>query len=167
MSAEWALNTKKTISPSMVSGRDLGDTTYAPTITRNYSFDHGVGAEQVDQIFDDVRTLAASASENIDLNGDAANKDANGDTLALVRVKYLYIENLSATQTLTVGGAASNPWVGAFSGTFTIPPLGSEEKTAPDATGWPVVAGTGDLLKIANNAGGSADYRIIIGGGKS
>lgn len=130
-------------------------------------FTTGAGANQINEVFSDTRTLADSATENLDLNGTAL-QNAFGTNIAFARVKFIFIKNKSATQVLSVGGAASNQfinWVGDATDVVKIRPGGFLLLVAVDATGYAVTASTGDLLKIANgNAGQAADYDVIIGG---
>ncbi len=95
--------------------------------------------------------------------------DPFGTTLIFAKVKVIIIENLSTARTLTVGGATDYPlvnWVGSATDTIKIPPGGFFAICAPGA-GYAVTAGTGDLLKIANDAGTSCIYNIIIIGTSS
>lgn len=148
------------------SDGDLAGNTSKVSITNSYEFTTGAGANQANEKFTDTRTLANNTSEELDLSGSLVN--AFGVTVAFARIKFIQIKNKSSTQTLTIGGAASNAfvnWVGDATDTLKIPPGGEMRMVAPDATGWPVTAGTGDKLKIANgNAGQSADYDIILMG---
>ncbi len=126
------------------------------------SFSNGTGNNQADKIFRDQRTLADGANESLDLAGMLT--DPFGATLTFVKVKAVIIENLSTTQTLTVGGAASNQfinWVGAATDTVKIPPGGFFAISAPLA-GFGVTAGTGDLLKVLNSAGAACTYNVIV-----
>lgn len=126
------------------------------------SLTNGTGSNQADKIFRDQRTLADGANESLDLAGVLT--DPFGSTLTFAKVKAVIIENLSTTQTLTVGGAASNQfinWVGTATDTIKIPPGGVFAICAPLA-GYAVTAGTGDLLKILNSAGASCIYNVII-----
>lgn len=125
-------------------------------------FANGTSSGQCDKVFRDQRTLTTGASENIDLAGTLT--DPFGATVTFAKVKVIIIENLSTTQTLTVGGAASNQvinWVGAATDTIKIPPGGFFALAAP-AAGFAVTADTGDLLKILNSAGASCIYNIVI-----
>jgi hypothetical protein len=124
----------------------------------------GTGANQADLMFADTRTLAASASENLDLNG--ALTDVLGKTLNLLKVKAIMVRASGANANdIVIGGAATNGFVGPFGAaahTIAVRP-GGEFVIAHSGAGWPVVAGTGDLLKIANGgAGTSVTYDIII-----
>ena len=135
-------------------------------ITTQIDYTTGAGANGANELFSDTRTLADNTSENLDLAGSLTN--AFGTTVAFARVKFIYIKNKSTTQVLSIGGAASNQfinWVADATDIIKIRPGGVFLLIAPDATGYPVTAGTGDLLKVANgNAGSSTDYDIIIGG---
>lgn len=142
-----------------------------PLFTVDYSWQvdlaDGTGDGQASVMFSDIRQLTSGASDSLDLNGTAL-AGALGGYASFTRVKLLFVEAAAANTTdLTVGAAASNAWVGPFgstTGTLTVKPGGHIKLVAPDATAYPVVATTGDILKIANGAGAAAEYRIIIVG---
>lgn len=148
---------------------DLGVIATAPL---SYSYARalstGVSVGQADQMWFDQRNIAASGTDDLDLTGTALQSALNVN-VAFARVKAVIIEALSTnTNNLIVGAAAANPWVGPFgAGTHTVQvrPSGLLAMFCQDATGWAVVAGTGDILRVANSAGGSAvDYKIIVVG---
>jgi hypothetical protein len=141
---------------------DLSTPTDAVTLNPSIDLPSGTGSGQADLIFHDKRTLGDGANENLDLAGSLV--DSFGATLAFVKVKFILFYNLSATQTLTIGGAASNQfinWVGSASDKINIPPGGFFALAAPLA-GFAVTAGTGDLLKVANSAGAACDYDVLL-----
>lgn len=124
----------------------------------------GTGAGLVDKEFDDERTLADGATENLDLSGSLT--DAYGASILFAKVKVLAIKNKSTTQTLSVGGAATLGfigWVGDPTDKVLIGP-GAFALLICDPVGVTVTAGTGDLLKIANSAGAACIYDIVIAG---
>jgi len=126
------------------------------------SFTEGTGNNQADKVFHDTRTLTTGATENLDLAGTLT--DVYGVTCTFVKVKAMVFQNLSATQTLTIGGVGTNGfvnWAGANTHTVIIPPLGFFALVAP-LGGYAVTAGTGDLLKVLNSAGASVDYKVWI-----
>src|SRR3990172_6448394 len=85
------------------------------TIQRNksYSFTDGAGADQADVVWSDERTLAASATEDLDLAGGLT--DAFGTAITFARVKGIYIEADSTnTNNVFVGGAALNAFATLF-----------------------------------------------------
>lgn len=127
----------------------------------------GVGAGQADKTFHDTRTLAASASEDLDLAGVLL--DAFGATLTVVKLKAVIIAAAAAnTNNVLVGGVAAG--VSSFlspaaTGIITVRPGGFFAICAgqADATGYAVTATTADLLHIANSAGGtSVTYDVIM-----
>ncbi len=127
-----------------------------PSIT----FADGVGASAHDKLYAASRTLPGS-SEDLDLAGGLA--DLYGGTITAARVKWMYIKNLSTTNNIVVGAAGSNPWATLLNstGTLTLPPGAHVSVATPDATGWTVTAGTGDILKVAGTSGQS--YEIGLG----
>lgn len=139
-------------------------TTPKDELLKNIAFNlaTGTGSGEANRSFHDSRTLTTGATEDIDLSGSLT--DAFGNSIVLASVKVLLIYNTSTTQTLTVGGAAANQfinWVADASDKVNIPPGGMLLLVAPGA-GYEVTAATGDLLKIANSAGASCVYQIVI-----
>lgn len=135
---------------------------------RSVHLDDGTAAGKADRVFHDRRTLAASASEDLDLAGVLL--DAFGASLTFVKVKGLFIAAADAnTNSVIVGAAAANAWAALLgaAGTVTLRPGASlgVMAGAADATAYAVTAGTGDLLKVANSgAGSSVTYDIVIVG---
>jgi hypothetical protein len=126
----------------------------------------GTGAGQADLLWTDNRTLAASATESLDLAGGSL-VDPFGNTVTFARVKVLLaLADAGNTNDVLLGGAAANAWA-TWAGDVTdiarVKPGGVFLAAAPGATGYPVTAGTGDLLKVANSAGGTpVTYRIVL-----
>jgi hypothetical protein len=130
-----------------------------------FTLANGTGEDEADRLYADVNTLAASATTDIDLAGTLT--DALGAALTFARVKALFLRASSGnTNNVVIGGAASNQFVGPFGAatdTFAVKPGGFLGWVAPDADGWEVTAGTGDLLRIANSgAGSTVTYDVVI-----
>lgn len=128
----------------------------------------GAGAGLADRVYHKRRTLAASATEDLDLAGVLT--DPLGATITFARIKALFIAADAANvNNVVVGAAASNAWATLLNstGTLTLRPgtvLAAIAGPA-DATGWAVTATTADLLRVANSAGGSAvTYDIVAVG---
>lgn len=124
----------------------------------------GILAGQADRMWSDDRTLAASASENLDLSGVLS--DVFGAVASFAKVKAIILVAAAGNAgDIVLGGAASNGFVGPFGGaahTVAIRP-GGVVLLADAGAGWAVTAGTGDLLKVANAAGGAAgSYKVIV-----
>lgn len=125
----------------------------------------GTSAGQMDTPFTATRTLAPSANESLDLNGgltDAFGQAANFAKIVAIKIRAA----AGNTNQVIIGGAASNGWFpmfGSATDTVKLPPGASI--TMINDTGWSVIAGTGDLLKVANSgAGTSVSYDITIVG---
>lgn len=133
----------------------------------NASVDLGVAALAIpaaaDAVFNKRATLAASASVEHDLAG--ALEDPLGQVVVFAKVYAiaLYAESTN-TNSVVLGGAAANAFTGPFADAtdkLNVAPGGSVLLVNP--AGWTVTAGTGDLLKVANSAGGtSVSYRLTV-----
>jgi hypothetical protein len=150
----------------LVNALDIGEARYPFAFGPTRQFTNGAGANQASAVFSDTRTLVASATEDLDLNGTAL-QDALGANLALTKIKAIAIvADASNTNDVIVGGAASNAVSSLFgdaTDTLRIKPGGFALLCAPTAAGYGVTAATADLLKIANSAGGTpVTYTIII-----
>jgi hypothetical protein len=153
------------LSSTLSNALDLATARVPLAYSKSLDLSSGTGANQADKIFSDTRTLAASATEDLDLAGVLV--DALGSTLTFARIKGLLICPAAAnTNSLIVGNAASNgfiSWVGGATHTVTVRPGGLFALFAPDATAYAVTAATADLLHIANGgAGTSVTYDIVI-----
>ena len=124
----------------------------------------GTGANQADLIFSDTRTLAASGTEDLDVAGGLT--DIYGATLTYARVKAILVHAASGnTNNVNVTRPAANgvPIFLAAGDGLPVRPDGNLYLIAPDATGYAVTAGTGDLITFTNSAAGtSVTYDVVI-----
>lgn len=125
----------------------------------------GTGASQADLVWGDTRTLAASATEDLDLAGTLTA--ALGGTVTFARVKAIMVTaDPGNTNNVVIGAASATQWVGPFGAathTHSVQPGGVYLAVAPGATAWPVTAGSTDLLKVANSgAGTGVTYSILL-----
>lgn len=146
---------------------DLTSASAPLSIDHNLLLHNGTGAGQADVLFSDRRTIAASGTDDVDLN--AALTDAFGASISLVRVKALLVSaSASNVNNVVVGGAVSNQfasWVGDATDTIVLRPGGVFllATGAADTTGYGVTAATGDLLRVANSgAGSTVTYDIVL-----
>ena len=144
---------------------DLGTAVHKFFESYAQTFEDGAGANQIDQIFSDTRTLTTGANEDLDLAGGLTN--ALGDTLTFTAIKGIIISaDLANGDNIEVGGAASNGfinWVGDATDQVLIEAGGSFSLITPSAAGYAITAGTGDLLRITNADGAAAaTYTIIL-----
>lgn len=132
----------------------------------------GTGAGAADVMFYDERTLAASATEDLDLVGALAN--TFGATFSPARIKVLWFKAepydktaVKNTNDVIIGGASATQWAALLgtTGTVRFRPGACMAFAAgeSDATGYVCAAGATDLLKVANSgAGTSVTYQIAV-----
>lgn len=156
-SVQFQINDRRTVGLNSGVNISINPT---PSIT----FANGTGANSANQIYQATRSLSSGA-DSVDLNG--ALTDAYGTSVALVRVKGLYLKNTSTTNSMTFGADGSAPWSTLLNstGTVTLPPGAFMLVVTPDATGWAVTATTADILKVAGT--GTDSYQIAILGATS
>lgn len=151
-------------SAKQVGDNDLGGPEFTPRHRTVLDFVNGTGAGQFDLLWTDTRTLAASATEDLDLAGVLA--DALGATLTMAEVVGILITAAAAnTNAVVVGDAtAPVPLFGGTNPTISVKPGGVFLIAAPNAAGqFTVGAGSTDDLKIANSSSGtSVTYTISI-----
>jgi hypothetical protein len=153
--ARATLSSDSTLSPGLQS----------PEISRIAAFTNGVLAKMADVMYAAEPTIASGANLDLDLAGSLVN--ALGITVTNAKIAAIVVAADPANTTVvTMGAAASNPYVGPFgAGTHTIK-LGPNAfivlGTDTLAGIGDVVAGTGDILRFANAAGASAKVKIMI-----
>lgn len=151
----------------LTTALDMGTGRAPQSLSKSMSLANGTGAGKADRIFSDRRTLAASATEDLDLAGVLL--DAFGATVTFARIKGLIVSAaVGNTNNVVIGAAASAPWITLLGATHTLtlrPGAFVAVGTGlADATGYAVTATTADLLKIANSSSGTAvtyDIHII------
>jgi hypothetical protein len=160
VSAQIELN----IVARLIGAADLGNPSAPVNVAKRLTISPGTAAlGQADILWADERTLAASGTENIDLAGVIAG--LLGGTIAAAEITAIYIEaNAANTNDVVFFGAASNAFNGPLSGTTPKLTLGPADCSfMSNLKGWPVVAGTGDLILVANSGGTTGvTYKIAI-----
>lgn len=153
------------ISATLYGAAGLAVPQLSVAVSSSIPLGSGTGVNQADKLYSATRTLAASASEDLDLAGVLV--DAFGGTITLARVKALMIRAAAGnTNNVVVGGASSNgfiSWVGGATHTVTVRPGGVLFLAAPDAVAYAVTAATADLLHVANSGGTTGvTYDVVI-----
>jgi len=156
------------LTAKQTGGNDFSGDNFTPAMRQTISITDGTGANQGDLLFLDQRAVATAANDDIDLSGVLA--DAFGATITAAELVAVFVINApisgaANTTDLTIG-AGSNPYIGFLGAAHTIGPIkpgGMFMIGAGDAAGiGAVTAGTGDILRIANSAGATANYQIGI-----
>jgi hypothetical protein len=134
-----------------------------PNIKKAIALATGTGANQADKAWFDQRTIAASATDTLDLAGTLT--DALGDALTFARIKALYVAAAAGnTNNVNVVRPASNgvPLFLAAGDGIPVRPGGVFFWVAPDVTGVAVTAGTGDLVDLINSGAGTSVTADIV-----
>jgi hypothetical protein len=151
------------------SGAFGGSSHWNGTMSLVQSFTDGTTANKADLVYLAERTVAESTNDDLDLSGSLT--DALGTTIAAAELVGVIVINKQRDGTensssLTIGGGSNafEGFVGATGDTIgPISPGGMICLFNPDADGLgTVTAGTGDILRIANGAGGSNTYQIAL-----
>lgn len=136
------------------------------SLTQNFS--NGTGAAKTNQLWFSTRTIAGSATEDINVYTPSAT-DALGNALTIATVKVLFIQSTTTVETdyLSIGGKGTTAGWTSFlaDNTDIIKLLGGATlcAIAPGIAGWVVGASTTNhLLTITNSGSGSVTYNIAI-----
>jgi hypothetical protein len=152
---------------SLIGSGDL--VTPAANLSQSYitELSDGTAAGAADRVFSDTRTLAASATENLDFAGSLT--DALGTSLTFAKIKAIIVHAAAGnTNNVIVGGDVTNTFFGIFADETDALVIRPGATLAlfcgeADAAGYSVTAATGDLLKVTNSgAGTGVTYDIIV-----
>lgn len=151
------------INGKITNPLDLGVVTDPFAKTLAIALAQGTGANQADRVFTDTRTLAASATEDLDLA--AVLVDAFGAAITFAKLKAIVILPAAGnTNDITVTRPASNgvPLFLAAADGLAVKPGGLFAWACPGA-GVTVTPATGDLLTITNGGAGTpVTYDVIL-----
>jgi len=151
-----AINSILANSLGLASGQAIVDTNQISSLAS------GTGANQCDRVYSE-RAKSIAAAYDLDVAGGLV--DAFGAAMVMARAKVLVvIADIANTGNVIVGGDANALLFGfgAAAHTIAVKPGGALVLFAPDATGWPVTAGTGDILQFAPSAGTQVfDFAIL------
>lgn len=165
MTATFSGSVTVSVAGTLLNTASIGTSGYNINYPKTLDYANGTGASMANMVWTDTRTLAASATESLDLAGSLSN--AFGSIVTFTAIKGIIISASSGnTNNVIVGGAASNAfinWVGDATDTVIIQPAGTFCLMTSKAGGYPVTASTGDILKITNSSSGSSvTYDIIL-----
>lgn len=149
-----------------LTGTPIGGDTpmYEANLDRYLDFAAGTDAiDKTDLLYRATRTLAASANEDLDLAGVLVSP--LGTVIGAAEVVALIIEAAAGNANAVRYGpsAANGALLGFGDVTDRRVVLAGDFEALLCRTGWPIVAGTGDKINIANGgAGTSVTYTITV-----
>lgn len=142
---------------------DLGTVALPYADSLVLSLANGTGANQADRLFTDQRTLALSATEDLDLA--AVLIDAFGASITFAKIKAIIVKAAAGnTNDVVVTRPAANgvPLFLAAADGIAVKPGGAFVWCCP-GTGITVTPATGDLLTITNGGAGTpVTYDVIV-----
>jgi len=154
------------VAMRLANSVDGGETVREEILAAAIALASGAGAGNIDVLWRDTRTLAASASENLDLAG--ALTDQLGSAAVFARVKAILVMAAPGnTNNVNVSRGSSNgaPLFLANGDGLPVRPGGFWLLSCADSdgTGYALTAGTADILTVANsNSGTSVEYTIAV-----
>ncbi|MDH2429317.1 hypothetical protein [Sphaerisporangium sp. TRM90804] len=154
------------LESELTSPLDLSTVSSPTGLSQQMNFAQGAGAGQADMVFGDRRTIAASATDSLDLAGGLTGPF--GAALTFARIKMLVVRAVAGnTNNVNATRPASNgvPWLLAAGDGIAVQPGGMFVWHAPTAAGVVVTPSTGDLIDFVNSgAGTTVTYDVIIAG---
>lgn len=153
------------VTGSQLKTVDVGTAEITFPLAAAINYANGTGAGQADLVYVKTRTITASSNEDLDLAGTLT--DQYGATVTFARIKAIIVAAASGnTNNVNVTRPASNGLATGFLASgdgVAIRPGGMFCLAATDLTSYPVTAGTGDLINVANSSSGtSVTYTVII-----
>lgn len=152
------------IDATLTGASDLGAPKQAVKLNEIIQLAAGTDAvNKADVLFADTRTLAASATENLDFAGGLTN--AFGASITAAEIVAIFIRAAAGnTNDVRFGPASSNGFTGPFAdATDRLNVKPGEFQLLVSQKGWPVTAATADLLTVLNAAAGtSVTYDIVV-----
>ncbi len=162
------LTAKSSISWDWIDTQTFSESVNADAVARTVRMLTGSGVDQANLLAMPIQyTIAASGTQNVDLAGvleDFANQVC---TFTIVKALSVALPAANAASSILVGNG-TNPfinWITPSTGAIRVRKGGFFDLVAPDATGYPVTASTGDILKITNeDASNAATVVVVVGG---
>ncbi len=150
-----------------ITHKSVGASTLSETIQTVYQWTltQSAGATYVNNLYVSNGTLAAGATNTVDLYGTLAN--SFGVTLNMVCIKGLILcPSNSVGGTVTIRPAAANGISGLFEDTSgaIVRSRGCYSTFAMDTNGYAVANASADSIEIVNNATNTTTYQLIIFG---
>jgi hypothetical protein len=127
---------------------------------------YGTADGQVSKRWASTRTLAAAATETLDLQSLAYSSGGVSGTISFSKVRLIFIAMLTDVAGLQIGGTAASEWSAPWpsAGEGQKCGAGSPAVLADLVDGWDVSAGAKGLLLTNLSATDPADFTILIVG---
>jgi hypothetical protein len=159
VAASFSLAGTIRLTPTWTEPLDLVDVVDRTAIAETITLADGDGTGEADCYWKDVRTVAASAFDTIDLSALPLDVYGGTATLDMATVRLIYVKNRSASIELNInlGGGATY---------LSVAPGGVVVSSYPAAGTYPLIYDS-TTFEIANLGASAADYEIVLVGVKS
>jgi hypothetical protein len=147
--------------------RTVGVESATVVIQRDFGWDitHGTGDGQAQLCYQGVRSLATGANEDLDVAGSLTNL-YGAAVFTKLKLVVFYAAKTNTTN-ITVSRPAANgvPLFAAVSDALApLKPGGFFAFADPSTAGVAVTAATADLINVANSAGATGTYTVVLCG---
>lgn len=169
MPATRSLTTKFTLSllPEYLGTGDLNVARDRTEFKKTGTLATGTAANQANRYYALKIAFDASQAKTVNIKTADAGEDSLGQAIDLDEIKAIMIKN-NGDEAFTIGGAASNPWLGLLDGAddlLNLPSGATIVALAPAAGGWPIT--TDVNLKITNTSASAGEIELIVVGVES
>lgn len=159
-----SLTSVASIRGDLTTARDGGNASFEVKEGLAKTVTNGAGIDQATAVYVDDFTIAASGTLAIDVAGTLT--DAHGNAVAFTAIKEILVVSAAGNaNNIVIGNGGVNSFIGPFGAaahTASVTPGNRFNATNYSEAGWPVVAGTGDILQLANSAAGTAVSGTIV-----
>lgn len=180
MATSLAVTVTSNLAAALTQVNVSGNTTLNLNLAPGATLADGTAADQVDKIYTASPVIVPGTPLLLNMSTLNAATDIAGNAFLLLRIKFLAFLMLgnagvfTESDVLTLGGAASNPWLAPFgsgtdklklySGTVLNP--GFMILSEGGATGWVVPTGGGaaNILQLANGGANPFAVQIVVVG---
>jgi hypothetical protein len=145
----------------------LATATVPLAVNKQIALANGVGASQADTVYTATYAILTGATESIDLKGSLTTALGAAFTPAKLKAVYIYSQPTNTTALTLFGDVNSVPILGTAATTMTLLPGGAFLLVEPPLAGIAVTAATGDIVKIVNGAGATANVDVVFIGTSS
>lgn len=159
MAASFSLTGTIRLTPTWTEPLDLVDVVDRTAIVETITLADGDGTGEADCYWKDVRTVAASATDTIDLSALPLDVYGGTATLDMATVRLIYVKNKSATIELSIS-------LGAGITGLNVAPGGVVVSSNPAAVQLPLLYDS-TTFEIGNTGASAVDYEIVIVGVKA
>jgi hypothetical protein len=152
-----AIVSRARISGTVTGSNDAGALAIEIDEGASKTLSDGTGAGQANKVYVDDFTIAASGTLDFDLAGSLV--DVLGVPVVFTAIKEILIVAADGNTNNVVMGPGTSPFLGPLGGTtptVSVVPGGHLKLSNPSAAGWPVAAGSADILRLANSSAGTS-----------